>query len=250
VASLVATRTQHAVRILAILRACGEQAAGNDPHGAVQAIRSELRLQALDFWLRNPDYLADEILTLVETGRLGETYLQVSASLLTDTEPALHRYPMPKWFYGAYEAVDDAVALLEAYGLALTRRRGTPPKRLQSQFFLTELGAEAADEMARTEVLDWYGRQAGLVHLVAGDDPGSRLKERQYAQDTYAGAVRGDEISSVTDRVRRRLAAGVAVSQAENGRPTRDSRGSGGQTIGTAGLQMELWQPSGTGQQP
>jgi hypothetical protein len=25
-------------------------------------MRSQLRLQALDFWLRNPDYLADELL--------------------------------------------------------------------------------------------------------------------------------------------------------------------------------------------
>jgi hypothetical protein len=250
VPSLAATRTQHAVRILAILRACGEQAAGNDPHGVAQAIRSELRLQALDFWLRNPDYLADEILNLVETGRLGETYLQVAESLLADPEPALHRYPMPKWFYGAYEAVDDAVALLEAYGLALTRRRGAPPKRLQSQFFLTELGAHAADEMARTEMLDWYGRQAGLVHLVAADDPGNRLKDRQYAQETYAGAARGDEISPVADRVRRRLAAGVTAFQAENGKSAGAGSGPDGQTIGTAGLQMELWQPSVTRRQP
>jgi hypothetical protein len=59
----------------------------------VLAVRSELRLQALDFWLRNPDYLADELLTEVEAGRLNASYVDVASALLDDPEPSLRHYP-------------------------------------------------------------------------------------------------------------------------------------------------------------
>ena len=115
-------------------------------------------------------------------------------------------YPMPKWFYGAYEELDDAFAILQAYGLGLVRRRGVPPKPLRNQFFLTELGAEKADELATTDVLSWYSQQAHLVHQVAGTDSGTKLKERQYLQDKYADAVWGTTIGSISEQVTQRLA--------------------------------------------
>lgn len=189
-----------------LLRVCGDPVGGSDPVGMAQVIRSERRLQALDFWLRNPDYLADEIVTAVEAGVLDAGHLVVAEALLTDSEPAWHHYPMPKWFYGAYEEVDDAFAILQAYGLGLVRRRGAPPKPLRNQFFLTELGAEKADELAATDVLSWYSQQAQLVHTVAGTDSGTKLKERQYVQDEYADAVWGTTIGSISEQVTRRLA--------------------------------------------
>lgn len=200
-----ATRTQHAIRLLVLMRVCGDAVGGRDPGGMVQVIRSERRLQALDFWLRNPDYLADELVSAVEGGVLGEEYLRVASGLLTDPEPSWHHYPMPKWFYGAYEEVDDAFAILQAYGLGLVRRRGAPPRPLRNEFFLTELGARKADELASTDVLDWYPRQAALVQTVGGGDSGYRLKERQYAQEAYAGAVWGETIGSISEQVLKRL---------------------------------------------
>lgn len=201
-----ATRTQHAIRLLVLLRLCGDPVGGSDPAGMAQVIRSERRLQALDFWLRNPDYLADELVTAVEAGLLDVGYLDVAERLLTDPEPAWHHYPMPKWFYGAYEEVDDAFAILQAYRLGLVRRRGAPPKPLRNQFLLTDFGAEKADELAGTDVLSWYTRQAKLVHLVAGSDSGTQLKERQYAQDAYADAIWGTTIGSISEQVIQRLA--------------------------------------------
>lgn len=73
-----ASRVQHAIRLLALLRQAGEAADGpGDPPGAVLVVRSELRLQALDFWLRNPDYLADELINEVERGHVGASYLEI-----------------------------------------------------------------------------------------------------------------------------------------------------------------------------
>ena len=62
------TRTQHALRLLVLMDRTGETATGSDPSVAIKAVRSELRLQAMDFWMRNPDYLADEVISQVQMG--------------------------------------------------------------------------------------------------------------------------------------------------------------------------------------
>lgn len=51
------TRSPHAIRLLVLLDCCGEAVVGGDLVAAVKVVGSELRLQAMDFWMRNPDYL-------------------------------------------------------------------------------------------------------------------------------------------------------------------------------------------------
>lgn len=87
---------QHAIRVLVILDACCEPVKAGDPSGCAGVIRAEVRLQALDFWLRNPDYLAGELLGMVEAGALPESHLADVVHLLDDPEPDLHWYPMPR----------------------------------------------------------------------------------------------------------------------------------------------------------
>lgn len=200
------TRTQHALRLLVLLDRTGESSVDGDPSAAIKAVRSELKLQAMDFWMRNPDYLADEVISQVLDGRLSKAHLKVSRSLLEDPEPDLHYYPMPRWFYGAYEAIDDAMSLLETYGLATFRRSGKlGTKSQRNQLFLTAEGALAVAEFASDPVLGWYTRQADLVALVAADTVGSKLKDRQYQQATYAGTELGLDIAPIADHVLRRL---------------------------------------------
>lgn len=212
------TRTQHALRLLVLLDRTGEDTVDGDPPAVVKAVRSELRLQAMDFWMRNPDYLADEVISQVESGRLTGAYLQVARDLLEGSEPDLHYYPMPRWFYGAYEAIDDAMALLETYGLATFRRSGEPgTKSHRNQLFLTAAGAGAVAELADDPVLGWYARQAELVALVAGDTVGSKLKERQYEQATYAGTELGLDIAPIAEHVLTRLEGLGTMVEADPG---------------------------------
>lgn len=202
------TETQHAIRLLALLDACGEPVKDSDPAGTVKVVRSELRLQATDFWLRNPDYLADEFLTLVASGDIDMKYIETAWSLLADPEPDLRWYPMPKWLHGAYEPLDDAFSLLETYGLALAVRRGKPGQNVaQTQFFLTAAGANAVAELGSDPVLGWYAKQVKLVAMIAGGDKGQGLKDRQYLQATYANTDLGRNIGPIADRVRARLLA-------------------------------------------
>jgi hypothetical protein len=201
-----ATRTQHAIRLLVLLGGCGTPTVDGDPPGTVKSVRSELRLQAMDFWLRNPDYLADELVSMVEAGTADPSYLVTARSLLDDPEPDLRWYPMPRWFFGAYEQLDDAFSLLETYGLATLRRIGQPGKQSKRNlFFLTQAGAAAVAELATDPILGWYAEQVELVALVAGDDGGQALKDRQYRQATYAGTDLGVAIAPIAPRVRERL---------------------------------------------
>ncbi|WP_306211093.1 hypothetical protein [Actinoplanes sp. RD1] len=196
---------QHAVRLLAILNECGEPTKESDPSEGIAVIRAELRLQALDFWLRNPDYLAGELLTKVENGDLPDRYLDVVEELLNSPEPDLRWYPMPRWRHGAYEAIDDAFSILSAYGLALVRRMGGVQKTARSQFFLTAAGRAAVDDLAQEKVLSWYPEQVKLVALAAGGDNGSTLKKRQYQQAEYARTKLGVNIAPIHSTVRERL---------------------------------------------
>lgn len=202
-----ASSMQHAIRALVILDACGQPVTERDPEGGVAVIRAELRLQALDFWLRNPDYLAGELLTMVEENRLPIADLAVVEHLLDDPEPDLHWYPMPRWHYGAYEALDDAFSVLSAYGLALVRRHGGLKKPARSQFFLTNEGRAAVADLAKEPVLSWYTDQVKLVAIAAGDDNGSTLKQRQYRQAQYAQTKLGVNIAPIHPQVRARLNA-------------------------------------------
>ncbi|MFG2015665.1 hypothetical protein [Actinomadura geliboluensis] len=183
----------------------------------------------MDFWMRNPDYLADELVTMVEIAKISGSYLDTARSLLDDAEPDLHWYPMPRWFFGAYEQLDDAFALLETYSLATMRRTGQPGKKSQrNQFYLTQDGVEAAAELADDPVLGWYSRQVKLVALVAGDDAGQRLKDRQYQQATYAGTELGLDIAPIAPRVRERLDALQAITAAPAGAAAEGVGDSGG----------------------
>lgn len=207
---------QHAVRLLVLLDCCGTPTKPTDPTSTVAVLRAEMQLQALDFWLRNPDYLAGELMTKVENGELGGSYLQIVEDLLQSQEPDLHWYPMPRWFHGAYEAIDDAFSVLSAYGLAEVRRVGSATSTARSQFFLTEAGRKAAGELEKDPLLSWYVGQAELVKLVAGNDNGATLKKRQYEQAEYASKKLGTKIAPIHVGVAERLGIAQAAQANES----------------------------------
>lgn len=209
-----ASRAQDAVRLLFLLDRCGAPCGGGpaeqEPQEAIAVIRGQKRLQALDFWLRNPDYLADELLNQVEAGKIddAEWALERAEALLQGDEPEISRYPMVRWRFGAWEALDDALGLLYAHGLIDIVPVGEPPEKIDRwDYYLLSAGREMAAEL-RTAAADlaWYDERAVVVLAVAGQSSGSQLKALQYAQAEYERTVWKASISGITDRVRERLA--------------------------------------------
>jgi hypothetical protein len=205
------TRMQDAIRILMLLDAAAEPLpqASSDPalSSAVGIVRTQVRLQKLDFWVRNPDYLANELLNDFENGDRDPTLLILAEQILDSEEPELRRYPMLRYLFGAYEQLDDALAVLRQADLVVRRLRGTPGHITQHDYYvLAEGRAKVSEIMSKYPPLAWYGARSKLVVALADGQGATQLKDRQYLQEEYLNTPHGLRIPSITDRARARLA--------------------------------------------
>lgn len=204
------TRMQDAIRILMLLDAAAEPLAeaSTEPalSSAVGVVRTQIRLQKLDFWVRNPDYLANELLNDFENGDRDPALLMLAEQILDSEEPELRRYPMLRYLFGAYEQLDDALAILRQADLVVRRLRGAPGHITQHDYYLLEEGRAKVSEIAQKyPALDWYSARSKLVVALADGMGATQLKDRQYLQEEYLNTPHGFRIPSITDRARNRL---------------------------------------------
>lgn len=164
----------------------------------------ETRLQALDFWVRYPDYLADELLAQYLDGG-DRTLLDAARSIFDHDEPSEKAIPMLRRYFGAYEPLDTVLSILAVAGLLrpITVQHPTANPR---HFLLSTSGIELAGRIvADHSVFGWYADRAKLVLKVANGRGGIALKERQHQQKEYHEARLNDLIPTIADRVRERL---------------------------------------------
>lgn len=205
------SRMQDAVRLLLLIDGAAEPLGDPPPpaapDGAVGVLRTQVLLQKLDFWLRNPDYFANMLLDRFEESR-DVALLDHAERILRSEEPEVRRYPMLRYRFGAYEPLDSALSVLSGAGLVFRRREGTPGRTRQHNYYLTALGRGVARDIVTQEpALQYYvDRVALLVDVTAGRG-GSELKDEQYLQQEYAGTAYNARIGAIAGRVRKRLAA-------------------------------------------
>jgi hypothetical protein len=205
------TVLQDAVRLLLLIQAAGTELQGAElataPDGAVAVVKGQMLLQALDFWLRNPDYLADELLSRYGGG--GDAAdLELASAILDGDEPEVRSYPMLRYLFGAYEPLDEALAVLRTPGLVIVRRTGVPGSVKRADYYLTAAGSEvAAAVISAAPDFTYYVERAKVVIDLAAGRSGSQLKAVQYQQAEYGETKVGFHITGISDRVRARLAA-------------------------------------------
>jgi hypothetical protein len=207
------TRMQDAVRLLMLINEAAEPVSDADVGGdaaletAVGVVRSQVRLQKLDFWVRNPDYLANELLNDYDNGDNDPTLLHLAAEILDSEEPELRRYPMLRYLFGAYEDLEDALAVLRQADLVVRRKKGRPGHVIQTNYFLLAAGREMVKVIrGEYEDLAWYSARSALVVELASGHGATELKDRQYIQEEYLNTPNGVRIPSITERARKRLA--------------------------------------------
>jgi hypothetical protein len=208
------TRMQDAVRLLMLVDKAATPITNADIAGdpalatAIGVVRSQVRLQKLDFWVRNPDYLANELLNDYESGDQDLALLGLAADILDSEEPELRRYPMLRYLFGAYEDLDDALAVLRQADLVVRRKKGQPGHVARSDYFLLQAGRDTV-AMIRADFPDlmWYSARSALVVELAAGQGATQLKDRQYIVDEYLNTPHGVRIPSITEGARRRLAA-------------------------------------------
>jgi len=200
-------RTAHrdALRLLFIVRAGGTPFSDAAMPDVVSLFRGEARLWAFDFWMRNPDYLAAELLDRFES--TGDShYMTAAESILVEGEPDLRRVPMIRYFYGAYDRLDDAMSLLRSRGLIRITGVKNLNKVRETDFLLTSEGDGLCIScVEKAPILKWYADRAELVASVAGDLGGAALKQKQYVRASYAETKLGGVIPSITAEVMHRL---------------------------------------------
>lgn len=179
------------------------------PHasGAVSIFCGEAKLHAYDFWMRNPDYLAEELLDLFQTSGK-KRYLAEVEDIFAADEPDIRRFPMIRYRFGAYERLDDTLALLKSRDLIRITGTKAGVKVMETDFLVMPTAVQSAQAFEQEfPVLGWYARRASLVAEVAAGRGGAALKKRQYEQADYAETQMGGVIPPITARVRARLAA-------------------------------------------
>lgn len=199
---------QSAVRLLACIVAGGrEPEHGKWDQDVVAILDGQARLQALDFWMRYPDYLANELLNAYEETGLKETF-DTAKRIFDDREPDLRHLPMIRYHFGAFEPLDNALAILRAADLIRIKRTGQPGHIQRHLYLLTQQGLEAMETLAQAATeLAWYKDRAELVAEIAGEQGGTALKDRQYLQKEYAETDLSQPIRSISERVMKRITA-------------------------------------------
>ncbi|MGC4827229.1 hypothetical protein ACPXB1_26735 [Micromonospora sp. DT68] len=206
-----ATLWQDAVRLLLLLDAAAEPVDTDDhevPIGAVGVVHTQVRLQKLDFWVRNPDYLANELLNDYEADPESPGLVNEATRILAGQEPDLRRFPMLRHRFGAFEDLDNALAVLVEKGLARKRHRVGGDRILQHNYYLLHQGrATAAGMISEAPSLQWYRERTRMVVSLVDGVGGTQIKDRQYLQRDYAGTPIGSYIPAITEQVRARLEA-------------------------------------------
>ncbi|ESZ02459.1 ATP-binding protein [Mesorhizobium sp. L48C026A00] len=163
--------------MLFILAAGGEDA--DEPNEeVVKVFRAEKRLMAMDFLVRYPDYLADALLDLYnDTGE--PELLEAVQHIILNDEPSVRLVRMVRWRHGAYQNVEDALAMLSYYGLARPMQlAGDDGKIRRYEYLISPKAISFLDQCVRDHPeLAWYRDRLVLVMRVAAGKSGSALKE-------------------------------------------------------------------------
>jgi hypothetical protein len=206
-----ASRWQDAVRLLLLIDAAAKEPTEADkaPPSTLGVVRTQVRLQKLDFWVRYPDYLAFELMNEFEAAPDESGLLRIAGGILDSDEPDLRRFPMLRYKFGAFEHLDDALApLVEKGMLRKTQVFGQDSTRIvEHLYFLLEHGRNVAQSLVEeAPALQWYRERTRLIVALVDGLGGTELKKRQYLLKDYADTPWGEHIPPITEQARKRLA--------------------------------------------
>jgi hypothetical protein len=109
--------------------------------GLYGEFRTEVKIQALDFLLRYPDFFACELIKVLDE-RPGIDQREIELivkGIFKDSEPEIRTEEMQKFFHGAYESIDDAIAYLFSIGfIKYSSRRRVDGKEFDKIYWTTE----------------------------------------------------------------------------------------------------------------
>ncbi|GIN07584.1 hypothetical protein J1TS1_17290 [Shouchella clausii] len=172
--------------------------------------KSEVRIQKIDFLIRYPDYLAYELLDLLQYPEFEENKEDVKANvkeIFGNNEPDIRREDMLRFFYGAYEDIDHIIAFLVSIGfIEYTSKRNLAGRVFEKVYYLTEYGVNKIEReiLNGLEKAKWYESRCHLIKKYFGDLSGTELKVRQYEHEEYRTTALNQYIKGIQENVKRK----------------------------------------------
>lgn len=162
--------------------------------------KSEVRIQKIDFLLRNPDYLAYELLNIARKENTKSFEIKgIVKDIFKSNEPVIRRLEMERFFFGAYEDVDDVIGFLKSVDfIDFSSKKSNDLKTIEKQYFITSTAINKMENNISTLVsLQWYVNRCLLIKKYFGDLTGTQLKVAQYQIDEYRDTTYKNYIGSI-----------------------------------------------------
>ena len=194
------------LRIFLILYTFSEPYSDSETPTLRRILKSEQRIQKIDFLLRNPDYLSYELLEIAKID-LAQRYVikNIIKEIFDNEEPVLRRLEMEKFFYGAWEDIDNVIAFLKSFGfIDFTSKKSSGLKTtIEKRYFITEFAIEKFENAIDSlPALKWYGDRCNLIKQYFGDLSGGQLRISQYQIPEYRNTSYKEYIGSILDNVK------------------------------------------------
>jgi hypothetical protein len=194
-----------AIRLLFVLHGGARPVQAPNVPNVIGVFEGEKRLMAIDFWIRYPDYLANHLLDLYEETNDPDLLAKIDAIFDLD-EPDVRLIKVVRWKYGAFDRIEESLAVLSARNLVKPVKFRLPNGLFQHDFLIFAGASEFLTRAVQDQpALQWYRDRTQLALLLAGSKSGTSLKEIQYGEPEYEKTVRSAVIPSIKDRVSKRL---------------------------------------------
>lgn len=172
-----------------------------------RVLHTEVKIQKVDFLIRNPDYLCFELLELCNRDDIDKKEIkEVIKNIFYSHEPQIRRLEMERFFFGAYEDIDHVIAFLVSITfIRYKSQRNSVLKLTEKSYYVTNL----ADEKIRSIMddaphLKWYMERCLLIKKHFGEYSGTQLKNLQYKIDRYRDTTYREYIQDIEDLVRQK----------------------------------------------
>lgn len=177
------------LRVTLILYTFSEPINIEDNVDVVRAFYTEIKIQALDFLLRYPDFLSCELMDLMTNdSRIDKSEIQsVIKEIYKNDEPILRVDEMQKFFYGAYESIDDVILFLKSVRFVVfeSKRRSDLHTYDKTYYITKRCTQQVENNLLNIPSVKWYYDRCQLIKKYFNQFNGSDLKKRQYRYKEY-----------------------------------------------------------------
>lgn len=194
------------IRIFFIIYFFSEDYKDLEHSNCCKVLHSEVKIQKLDFLLRNPDYLSYELLELMKSGRAEKTEIKdIIKTIFTENEPEIRKLEMEKFFFGAYEDIDHVISFLVTCGfIEFKSKRDTNLRVIKKSYYITkEADKKINENFNEIDVLNWYIDRCTLIKKYFGDFSGTELKVLQYQIEEYKNTSYREFINGINELVKK-----------------------------------------------